>query len=66
MMAGGSGRGLRNTFDPQHLADGQTLKATFSFKTPATIGEKRESAFRVGLYNKLGRADLEKDLSASY
>lgn len=65
LVSGGSGRGIRNTFAPQTLADGQTIKASFSFKTPATIGDKRDSAFRVGLYDKLGRADLEKDQSAS-
>ena len=56
---------MRTTFAPQTLADGQTLKASFTFTTPATIGTKRDSALRVGLYNKLGRAGLERDLSAS-
>jgi len=67
LVSGGSGRGLRTTFEPQTLADGQTLKATFTFTTPATVGSKpnRNSAFRIGLYDKLGRAKLEGDLSAS-
>ena len=67
LVSGGSGRGLRSTFAPQNLAEGQTLKASFTFTTPKTIGSKpdRDSAFRIGLYNKLGRAKLEGDLSAS-
>lgn len=65
LVSGGSGRGIRGTFDPQTLADGQTLRASFTFTTPKTIGTNRDSAFRIGLYDKLGRADLEGDLSAS-
>ena len=65
LVSGGSGRGIRNTFAPQVLADGQTIKATFSFTTPTKIGEKRDSAFRVGFYDKLDRGGLEKDQSAS-
>jgi len=65
LVSGGSGRGLRTTFSPQTLAEGQTLQAVFTFTTPATIGEDRDSAFRIGLYDKLGRAELEGDLSAS-
>jgi len=65
LVSGGSGRGLRATFPSQALSDGQTLKATFTFTTPKTLGTKRGSAFRVGLYDKLGRAELEGDLSAS-
>lgn len=67
LVSGGSGRGLRTTFKPQTLADGQSLKASFTFTTPETIGMKknRDSAFRIGLYDKLGRTELEGDLSAS-
>lgn len=65
LVSGGSGRGIRTTFAPQHLVIGQTLKATFSFKTPETIGSNRDSAFRVGFYDKQGRTELEGDLSAS-
>jgi len=65
LVSGGSGRGLRATFAPQTLANGQTLKVSFTFTTPETIGQKRDSALRIGLYNKLGRSELEGDLSAS-
>ena len=65
LVTGGSGRGIRTTFDPQAISEGQTLKATFSFTTPDTIGTDRDSALRFGFYDKLGRVDLEKDQSAS-
>ena len=65
LVSGGSGRGLRSTFDAQTLQEGQTLKASFTFTTPQTIGSNRDSALRIGLYDKLGRAELEGDLSAS-
>ncbi|PWQ94245.1 polysaccharide lyase family 7 protein [Leucothrix arctica] len=65
LVSGGSGRGIRATFDPQTLAEGQTIKADFTFTTPETMGTNRDSALRVGIYDKLGRADLEGDLSAS-
>lgn len=65
LVSGSSGRGIRTTFAPQNLANGQTLKATFVFTTPQTVGQDKGSAFRIGMYNKLGRAALEGDLSAS-
>jgi len=65
LVSGGSGRGLRTTFPAQALSNGQSLQATFTFTTPETIGTDRDSAFRVGLYDKLKRAELEGDLSAS-
>ncbi len=65
LVSGGSGRGIRTTFPSQSLADGQTLEASFTFTTPATVGKDRGSAFRIGLYDKLGRTELDADLSAS-
>ena len=65
LVTGGSGRGLRTTFEPQMLSQGQTIQATFTFTTPKTIGTDRDSALRVGLYDKLDRPELEGDLSAS-
>ncbi len=65
LVSGGSGRGIRTTFDAQTLSAGQSIKATFEFVTPVSVGSDRDSAFRVGLYDKLGRAELEGDLSAS-
>lgn len=65
LVTGGSGRGLRTTFAPQMLTEGQSLQASFTFTTPETIGEDRDSALRIGLYDMLGRAELLGDLSAS-
>ena len=64
LVTGGSGRGIRTTFAPQALGVGKSIRATFTFVTPKTIGNK-DSAFRIGMYNKAGRAALEGDLSAS-
>lgn len=65
LVSGSSGRGLRATFDPQTLSEGQTIQARFTFTTPETIGVDKDSAFRIGLYDKLGRSALEGDLEAS-
>ncbi len=65
LVSGSSGRGIRTTFAPQTLAQGQAIKATFTFTTPATVGSDQGSAMRIGMYNKLGRQALEGDLSAS-
>ncbi len=65
LVSGGSGRGLRTTFAPQALSPGKSIKATFTFVTPKTIGTKRDSAFRIGMYDKAGRAALDSDQSAS-
>ena len=65
LISGSSGRGIRTTFTPQTLSDGQTLQATFTFTTPKTMGRDRDSAFRIGFHDKLDRAGLEADLGAS-
>jgi hypothetical protein len=65
LISGSSGRGLRSTFATQTLNEGQTLQATFTFTTPETMGRDRDSAFRVGLHDRLDRVELEGDLGAS-
>lgn len=65
LVAGGSGRGIRTTFEPQTLSEGQTLKAAFTFTTPETVGFDRQDAFRVGFHDRLQRSELEADLVAS-
>ena len=65
LVSGGAGRGIRTTFTPQTLSLGQTLRATFTFVTPATVGFDRQDAFRIGLHDRLQRPALEADLSAS-
>ena len=65
MVSGTSGRGIHGVFTPQTLNVGDTLTATIRFTTPATIGSGGSSAFRIGLFDDLGRAALAGDLSAS-
>jgi hypothetical protein len=60
-----AGRGIHGTFVPQALNVGDTLTATFSFTTPATVGTAKSSGFRVGLFDTTGKPGLAADLSAS-
>jgi hypothetical protein len=65
LVTGSSGRGIHGTFTPQTLNVGDTLKASFTFTTPATIGSALSAAFKIGLFNTNGNAGLAADLSAS-
>jgi hypothetical protein len=44
---------------------GDSLKATFTFTTPATVGSAATAAFKIGLFNTNGNSGLAADLSAS-
>ena len=63
LVTGTSGRGLHGTFAPQTLEIGNTLTATFSFTTPATVGtESGGGGFRFAIadFNNAGlAADLQ-------
>ena len=65
LVSGGSGRGIRTTYTPQTLSNGQSLKATVQFVTPETVGFDRMDALRIGFHDRLERQELEADLSAS-
>ncbi len=66
MVTGTSGRGIHTVFSTQTLANiGDTLVATYTFRTPATVGMGRSAAFRVGLFDTLGRTGLNADVFAS-
>jgi hypothetical protein len=65
MVSGTAGRGIHGTFAPQTLNVGDALTATINFTTPATIGSGGSSAFRIGFFDDLGRAELSADLNAS-
>jgi hypothetical protein len=66
MVTGTSGRGIHAIFPTQTLANvGDKLVATYRFTTPATIGTGGSGAFRSGLFDTLGRAGLDADVSAS-
>lgn len=65
MVTGNSGRGIHTIFPSQSLANvGDKLVATYTFTTPATVGSGT-AAFRAGLFDTLGRAGLDADVSAS-
>jgi hypothetical protein len=65
MVTGTSGRGIHTIFPTQTLANvGDKLVATYTFTTPATVGSGT-AAFRAGLFDTLGRAGLNADVSAS-
>ncbi|MCA9237574.1 MAG: hypothetical protein KDA44_19005 [Planctomycetales bacterium] len=64
LVTGTSGRGIHGTFASQALVNvGDTLTATFTFTTPATIGGG-SAAYKIGLFNSNG-SDLAQDISAS-
>jgi hypothetical protein len=66
MVTGTSGRGIHTIFPTQTLTNvGDKLVATYTFTTPATVGRGGTGAFRVGLFDTLGRAGLDADISAS-
>jgi hypothetical protein len=67
MVTGTSGRGIHTIFPTQTLANvGDKLVATYTFTTPATVTSTASTgAFRVGLFDTLGRAGLNADVSAS-
>jgi hypothetical protein len=66
MVTGSSGRGIHTVFPTQTLDYlGATLIATYTFTTPATVGTNATAGFRAGLFDTLGRAGLDADVSAS-
>ena len=64
MVTGPSGRGLHGTFANQALAVGDTLTATLTFMTPATVGAPGSGAFKFGLAD-FNNAGLAADLQSS-
>lgn len=64
LISGTSGRGLHATFAPQTLAVGEKLEATFTFLTPATVGNNLGAAFKIALMD-FNNAGLAADLLSS-
>src|SRR5687768_14404529 len=66
MVTGTQGRGIHATFPTQNLTQvGDSIKATYTFTTPATVtGVSSSAAFRVGMFDTLGRP-LNANISAS-
>src|SRR3954470_21251818 len=66
LVSGTAGRGIHGIFPTQSLANiGDSLVATYTFTTPATIGTAQTGAFRVGLFDTLGRSGLDADITSS-
>lgn len=67
MVTGTSGRGIHTVFPTQTLANvGDKLVTTYTFTTPATTPRSPSSAaFKVGLFDTLGRAGLDANVPAS-
>lgn len=66
MVSGSSGRGVHGTFAPQVLNVGDSLTATITFTTPATVGDNKSSSFKLALadFNDSGlAADIFADSS---
>jgi PEP-CTERM motif len=66
LVTGTSGRGIHGTFAAQTLGIGDTLTATFTLTTPATVTTSGGGGanFRIGLFDTTGH-DLAQDLTAS-
>ena len=64
LVTGSSGRGIHGTFAPQTLGIWETLRVTYTFTTPATVGNSLSSPFRVGLMD-LNNPGLAADLTSS-
>lgn len=64
LVSGTSGRGIHGTFAAQSLSVGDTLTATFTFVTPATVGTS-STGFRAGFFDTTGKPGLAADISAS-
>ncbi|MEM8782124.1 MAG: PEP-CTERM sorting domain-containing protein [Planctomycetota bacterium] len=65
LVTGTSGRGIHTIFAPQVLDDvGDQLIVSYTFTTPDTVGN-RSTGFRVGLFDSLGRAGLDDNVSSS-
>jgi hypothetical protein len=67
MVTGSSGRGIHTTFPTRRLSEvGRKITATYTFTTPATVSSSAQAAaFRVGLFDHLGRTGLKADVPAS-
>ncbi|HUK82731.1 MAG TPA: hypothetical protein VLZ12_08905 [Verrucomicrobiae bacterium] len=66
LVSGTSGRGIHGTFAPQTLAIGDTLTATFTFTTPATVTSTGAGGanFKIGLFDTTAH-NLAQDVTTS-
>jgi hypothetical protein len=64
LISGTSGRGIHATFAPQTLGIGDTIVATITFTTPATVGVNKGGAFRFAMMD-FNDSGLAADLVSS-
>jgi hypothetical protein len=65
LVSGTSGRGIHGTFPAQSLNIGDSLRATYTFTTPTTVGINQSAPFRVGFFDTTGHPGLAADITAS-
>jgi hypothetical protein len=65
LVTGGSGRGIHGTFPSQALNIGDSLRATYTFTTPATVGTAQQAALRIGFFDTTGKPGLAADINSS-
>jgi hypothetical protein len=66
LVTGSNGRGIHGTFSSQSLGVGDTLTATFTFLTPATVTSDGAGGanFKIGVFDTTGHS-LAQDIKAS-
>ncbi|MDB4618374.1 hypothetical protein OAG53_01735 [Akkermansiaceae bacterium] len=64
LVTGTSGRGMHATFNPEILEIGETLVATMTFETPATVGTNRGGGLKFALMD-FNNPALAADLLSS-
>jgi hypothetical protein len=65
LVSGASGRGIHGTFASQSLNIGDSLRATYTFTTPATVGTLKDAGLRIGLFDTTGKPGLAADINSS-
>ena len=67
LVSGSSGRGIHGIFTAQSLGVGDTLTATYTFTTPATVAGSPgvSTALRAGFFDTTGKPGLAADITAS-
>jgi hypothetical protein len=65
LVSGASGRGIHGTLASQSLNVGDSLKATYTFTTPATVGTLKDAGLRVGFFDTTGKPGLAADINSS-
>ncbi|MDP0498493.1 MAG: PEP-CTERM sorting domain-containing protein [Verrucomicrobiota bacterium JB022] len=65
LVSGSSGRGIHTVFGSQSLNVGDSLRASFTFNTPDTVGTDRTGSFRFGFFNSNGMSAAQDYTSST-